>query len=83
MKRSLLLALLCFFVVAPLNFTSCFPESAVHQKKIDHDRRIKEKEARKAYELDLKKHHKNQTKETRARMRQTKKNAKRVTPLKK
>ena len=83
MKRSLLLALFCFFLLAPLSFTSCFPESAVRQKRIDRERRKKEKEARKAYEMDLKKHHKSQTKETRARMRQTRKNAKRVTPLKK
>ncbi|MFH1297056.1 MAG: hypothetical protein ABIJ04_07270 [Bacteroidota bacterium] len=83
MKRILFLALLCLTLLLPLSYTSCFPESAVRQKRIDRERKQKEKQARKAYEMDLKRHHKSQSKETRARMRESRRNARQITPLKK
>ncbi|NQV03231.1 MAG: hypothetical protein HQ542_11335 [Bacteroidia bacterium] len=83
MKRPLFLALLCLSLILPLSFSSCFPESAVRQKKIDRNRKKQETKARKAYEMDLKRHHNSQSKETRSRMKDSRRKSKRVTPLKK
>ncbi len=83
MKQPLFFVLFCLSLLLPLSYTSCFPESAVRQKKIDRNRRLQEKKARKTYEMDLKRHHKSQSKETRARMRESRRNTKQVTPLKK
>jgi len=82
MKRLRFLALLSLFLLLQFSYTDCFPEAAVRQKKIDRERKQKEKQARKAYELDLKKHHQNQSKETRAMMKQSRKKSKKFTPLK-
>ncbi|MBN1198907.1 MAG: hypothetical protein JXA23_06125 [Bacteroidales bacterium] len=82
MKRLLLLALLSLAFLLPVSFTSCFPESAVRQKKIDRERKQKEKKARKQYEMDLKRHHKSQSKQTHAMMRESRKKSKKLTPLK-
>lgn len=82
MKRLLLLTLLSLAFLLPISFTSCFPESAVHQKRIDRERKQKEKKARKQYEMDLKRHHKSQSKQTRAMMRESRKKSKKLTPLK-
>ena len=83
MKRLLFLSLLFLALLLPVSYTSCFPESAVRQKKIDRDRRLKEKQARKAYELDLKRHLNSQSKETRVMMKDSRRKSKRVTPLRK
>ncbi len=83
MKRLRFLALLCLTLLLPLSYTSCFPESAVRQKKIDRERKLKEKKARKSYEMDLKRHHKRQSKGTRTMMKDSRRKSKRVTPLRK
>lgn len=83
MKRNLLLALLFLALILPLSHTSCFPESAVRQKKIDRERRHNEKQAKKSYEADLKRHHKSQSKQTRTMMKDSRRKSKKVTPLKK
>jgi len=56
-------------------------EAKVNQKKIDKERRQKQKAAEKEYEARKKRHLQLQTKETRARMRQSKKEARKVTPI--
>ncbi|MBE0646795.1 MAG: hypothetical protein IH596_03315 [Bacteroidales bacterium] len=80
MKRLLILAFLCLVFLVPVTLTSCFPESAVRQKKIDRERRHNENQARKSYEMDLKRHHKSQSKRTRSMMKDTRRKSKKVTP---
>jgi hypothetical protein len=80
MKRLLVFTLLFLALLIPLSFTSCFPESAVHQKKIDRERETNAKKARKAYETDLKRHHKSQSKQTRSMMKDSRRKSKKVTP---
>lgn len=82
-KRSLIPWLLLLAFIIPVSFSACFPEAAVHQKRIDRERKQKEKEARKQYELDLKRHHKSQSKETKAMMKESRRKSKKMTPLKK
>jgi|GEM_PF-1401516 hypothetical protein len=51
-------------------------EVRINQKQIDRKRKHEVEQARKAYEADLKKHHKNQSKETRAMMRDSRRKSK-------
>lgn len=70
-------------VVMSTFFSSVFPQEArVDQKKTTKEQSRKKKEADKKYRLDLKRHYKMQSKETRSMMKQSKKRAKRITPLK-
>ncbi|MFC2101600.1 hypothetical protein ACFLS7_01245 [Bacteroidota bacterium] len=80
MKRLLILALLSLAFLLPIGLTSCFPESAVRQKKINRERRHNEKQARKAYKMDLQRHHKSQSKRTKAMMKESRRKSKKVTP---
>jgi hypothetical protein len=57
-------------------------EAKVNQKKIDKERAKKEKEGQKQYEKAVKKHMDNQSKETKAMMKQAKKDSKKNTPVK-
>jgi len=73
--------LLDFLLVSNLPLFS--QEVRVNQKEIDRKRKKEVGKAKKAYEADLKRHHKNQSKETRIMMRESRKKSKRITPLKK
>jgi hypothetical protein len=69
------------FVTLPLLF-SCSPKGTnVNQKKIDRERAKQEKEAQKQFDQALKRHKQIQTKETRARMKQSHKESKKLTPI--
>jgi len=83
MKFPPFLLFLLFVLIFPMGHTSCSTETSIRQKQIDRNRKKKEKEARKAYKMDLKRHHKNQSKETRIMMRRSRKNSRKNTPLKK
>ncbi|MFH1159701.1 MAG: hypothetical protein V1733_01970 [bacterium] len=69
--------------IFPMNFSLFSQQVKVNQKQIDRKRRKEGIKAKKVYEADLKRHHKSQTKETRAMMRESRKKSKRITPLKK
>jgi len=71
---------LLFVILLPLGYTSCSKEASVRQKQIDRSRKQQEKKARKAYKMDLKKHHKNQSRETRAMMRRSRRNSRKTLP---
>lgn len=61
---------------------SAFPqESKINQKRIEKERIKKQKESEKKYAQAKKRHQKMQTKETRARMKQTRKESAGNTPL--
>lgn len=61
---------------------ACTPQEArVNQKKIERDRAKKDKQAKKQYDKAVKRHHNMQTKETKSRMKQSKKESKSNTPI--
>ncbi len=64
-------------------FMGCAPQDAkVHQRKLNHDREKKEAAAMKSYQNAVKQHNKNQSKETKAMMKQARKSTGKNTPLK-
>jgi hypothetical protein len=73
-----------FFVILflPLFLASSPQDSKVHQRQITHDREKKEKMARKNYEKAVKQHNNNQSKETKAMMKQARKSKGKNTPVK-
>jgi hypothetical protein len=81
-KHPSFLVLLLFVLLLPIGYTSCSKEASIRQKQIDRERKKNERKARKAYKMDLKKHLKNQSKETRAMMRKSRRNSRKNTPLK-
>ena len=80
MKRKLIFVLLAFL----LAFPGVLPaqQAKVNRKKIEREKRKREKEGMKEYQAALKRHMKNQSKETRVMMRQSKKGSKQATPVK-
>jgi Na+-translocating ferredoxin:NAD+ oxidoreductase RnfG subunit len=76
-KKAMLLLVIVSMLVA---FTP--QEAKVNQRKIDRERVRQEKEAQKQFNKALKRHNDIQTKETRKRMKQSKKASKKVTPIK-
>ncbi len=81
MKRRLILVLSIAASAAML--ISCSPpqEGRVNQKKIEREQSRKQKESKKQYKKAVKKHCSVQTRDTRSRMKQTKRNSKSVTPI--
>jgi len=73
----------CIFIIIFVAFFYSFSPQEVHvnQKKIEREKEKKQKQAQKQYESAVKRHNQIQSKETKARMKQTKKEAKKVTPL--
>ena len=64
-------------------FCSFVPQEArVNQKKIERQREKKQKESIKQYEQAVKRHYDNQSKATKKTMKQTKKESKNATPIK-
>lgn len=78
MKRYLLLLV---FLILPVLFSFTPQESKVNQKKIEREREKKKKLAKKQYDQAVLRHRKMQSKDTKARMKQTRKSAKKSTPL--
>jgi len=74
--------IILIFCTLPFLFSFTPQESHVNQKKIERERRNRQKEAQKQYDKAVKRHNQIQSKETKRRMKETKKEAKKVTPLK-
>jgi hypothetical protein len=72
----LMLALFCF--APPVRAQ----ERKVHQKKINKERAKKQKQAEKEYHNAVNQHNKNQSKSTKAMMRQSRKESGTLTPIK-
>jgi hypothetical protein len=73
--------LIVIVALIPL-FFSCSPKGTnVNQKKIDRERVQKDKEAQRQFDQAIKRHEQIQTKVTRDRMKQSKKEAKKLTPI--
>lgn len=78
--RSLLIA--CVIAFLPMLFACTPPQEArVSQKKIERNRAKKDKQAKKQYDKAVKRHRNMQTKETKSRMKQSKKESKSNTPI--
>ena len=78
--KSLLIA--CIIAFLPILFAYSPPQEArVNQKKIERDRAKKDKQAKKQYDKAVKRHRNMQSKETKSRMKQSKKESKSVTPI--
>ncbi len=77
-----ILIYICIFL-ASAGFTVNAQDAKTSQKKVDQEHKKREKEAQKEYQKALKEHHKRQSKATKSMMRQSKKDAKKNTPLKK
>jgi hypothetical protein len=79
-KRILSIWIIAFF---PMLISFAPPQEArVNQKKIERERAKKGKEAKRQYDKAVKQHHNMQSKTTKARMKQTKKESKSATPIK-
>jgi hypothetical protein len=79
-RRWKLISLIVAFFPLLISFTPP-QEARVNQKKIEKERVKKEKESKRQYDKAVKRHHNMQTKETKARMKQTKKESKSATPI--
>ena len=82
MKRRPLLTLFILLFFLSFNSGIFAQQARVNQKQIDRKRIQQEKKARKTYEMDLKRHLKSQSKETKVMMRESRRKAKKLTPLK-
>jgi hypothetical protein len=80
-KRRLNLVLSIAAFATMLISVSLPQEGQVNRKKIEREQSIKQKEAKKQYKDAVKRHSNLQTKETRSRMKQTKRNSKNATPI--
>jgi outer membrane biogenesis lipoprotein LolB len=78
-KKHILL-FVALFTILLLTACSSIRQTRIDQAHIEKERKKKERVARKQYMMELKRHYKNQTKETRKRMKQTRRESKRVTP---
>ena len=83
MRPPQFLFLILLILVLPLSQSSCKPQSSVRQQQIDRNRKKQQAKAMKAYKMDLKKHYKSQSKETRAMMKRSRRQSKKHTPGKK
>jgi len=77
--RMRIIAILFFFL--PYFAASLPQEAKVNQRKVDREHHRKEKAAKKEYQDAIKMHEKNQSKETRAMMKKSKKENKKNTPM--
>ncbi len=81
MKVSTRWLLIVLIALTP-SFFSCSPKGTnVNQKKIDRERAKKDKEAQRQFDQAISRHKQIQTRETRDRMKQSKKEAKKLTPI--
>jgi hypothetical protein len=74
---------ICFLLVflLPIFYSFEPQESHVNRKKIEREKEKKHKEAQKEYDKAVKQHQQSQSKDTRARMKKTKKESIKATPL--
>jgi hypothetical protein len=77
-KLTSILFFLFFLIVIPADAQ----ESKVNQRRIDREREQKRKTDLKQYDKAVKRHHKMQSKDTKASMKRSKKESKKVTPIK-
>jgi 3-hydroxy-3-methylglutaryl CoA synthase len=73
--RTFLFCLLAALALSPVPALAGPKGEKVHQRKIDREKKKRDKEAVKQYEQALKQHHKNQSPETRAMMKSSRKAA--------
>ncbi len=81
MKR-IMFFVMFWIVTLTISFTGYGQEVRPNQKKIDRERAQKARQEQKAYEARKKRHFKMQSKETQKRMRQSKKESRKATPIK-
>ena len=80
-KRLIIFSFLFFFL--PFLFAFYPPQEVkVNQRKVDREHQQKQLAAKKDYDKAIKMHQKNQSKETRAMMKRSKKANKKNTPIK-
>ena len=79
-KRLIIFSFLFFFL--PFLFAFYPQEVKVNQRKVDREHQQKQLAAKKDYDKAIKMHQKNQSKETRAMMKRSKKANKKNTPMK-
>jgi len=72
---------ICLLAFLPVYCLSLPQKGGVNQKKIERERNRKGKAAKKQYDQAVIQHQLKQSKETRARMKQTKKESKKATPI--
>lgn len=77
-QKKVFILLLC---IIPVFFSFSPQEARVNQKKIDRDRKMKQKEIQQRYDKAIERHKQIQSKETRKRMKETKKKSRKMTPL--
>ncbi|HNW76235.1 MAG TPA: hypothetical protein PKJ28_05050 [Bacteroidales bacterium] len=78
--RTFSIALLVICLAVP--YTSIGQQAKVSQRKIEREKKKKDKAAVREYQDALKRHHQLQSKETRAMMRESQRKAKKNTPVK-
>ena len=78
--RSIIIALLCLSTFIPFS-SSVAQEQRVNHRKIEREREKKQKQAQKDYNQAVKRHKKMQSKETKASMKRSKREAVKLTPL--
>jgi hypothetical protein len=74
--------LLILVIGSPVAISSCAGGKNASQKRVEKEKERKDKEARKKYEMAVKRHEKNQSPTTRSMMKETKKESPKNTPLK-
>jgi len=77
-QKKVFFLLLC---IIPFFFSFSPQEARVNQNKIDRDRKMKQKEIQQRYDKAIERHKQIQSKETRKRMKETKKKSRKMTPL--
>lgn len=80
-RKHLLIAVLGLATFMPLFSVVC-QENVVNQRRIERERIKKQKLAQKEYKQALKRHISIQTRETKAAMKRSRKNAGKLTPIK-
>ena len=81
-SKTKVLLIFWIFTTPPFVFSFSPQEARVNQKKIEREREKKQKESKKQYDKAIKQHYNNQSKATKKSMKQTKKEAKNATPIK-
>ena len=82
-RKGTLLLLAMVFTILPFGNYSYSQKPSSSQRRAEKAKAKKEKEATKKYEQAIKQHQKNQSANTRAMMKQTKKDSPKNTPLRK
>lgn len=81
LRNSLIALAALLFLSAPVAVVG--QEARVSQKKIERQKKKHDREARKEYRIALKQHYNNQSKETKAMMKTSRKQARKTMPVRK